>query len=517
MSSQRPNIIFIYADDLGRGMLSCYGQQHFQTPNIDRIATEGMRFSRAYGCAFCAPARASLLMGKHDCHRGGWTYSRGGIYQRVHAGQMSLDEASELITTISHTPGPEDRFLPQLAKQAGYRTAQIGKLEWGFAATGVEIQRHGWDEHYGYYDHVDCHGFYPPYLFENGKMISIDGNTRLDHGKAPANNDAADAADKRWDRSGCAVYSQDLFDQRILEFLRRQRDEPFFLYHPSQLPHGPISIPEIHSAVAQNPALSDYEKEYASMVLRLDQTVGMVLDELERLGIADNTMVLFASDNGHMPYYLQAGRCSTAKDLNTGEAFDQIDHPFTSEAGGDVFDGNDSMSGLKFSNLEGGVRLPFVARWPGQCAAGRDSDRLIASYDLFATFAELFGLPVPENQDSVSFLSELRGDEGRDGRRGANVVCASGLGPTLINDDGWKIRQLTLPGVNRYQLFHLPSDPFEQHNRNHDEAERCHTMGAELLFACDGNFHNGMPEAHHVWYPGLNFHGPDCEWDMMPL
>ncbi|MFW5830493.1 MAG: sulfatase-like hydrolase/transferase, partial [Planctomycetota bacterium] len=355
----RPNVILIYADDLGRGMLSCYGQRHFQTPNIDRLAGGGMRFERAYGCAFCAPARASLLMGAHDCHRGGWTYTQGGIYQRVHAGRLSLEEASELMHTVSLQPGPEQCFLPHVAKQAGYRTMQIGKLEWGFATSDADIRRHGWDEHYGYYDHVDCHGFYPPYLFENGSMVAIDGNTRADHGKAGPDNDAPDAAEQRWDRRGRAVYSQDLFDDRIREFLRREHDRPFFLYHPSQLPHGPIIIPEIHPAVAHNPELSDYEKEYASMVLRLDETVGMILDELDRLGLADDTLVLFASDNGHVPYYRAEGRCSTAQDLRTGEAFDRVDHPFTSEAGGDIFDGNDSMSGLKFSNFEGGLRLPF--------------------------------------------------------------------------------------------------------------------------------------------------------------
>ena len=145
--------------------------------------------------------------------------------------------------------------------------------------------------------------------------------------------------------------------------LEQHRDKPFFLYHPSQLPHGPIIIPEIHPDVRDNPNLTQYEKEYASMVLRLDQTVGMILDELDRLGIADNTMVLFSSDNGHSVYYDQDGRTSTSHDVHTGEAFSISDSPFTSVRGGDVFDGNDGMSGLKFSNWEGGTRLPFMVRW----------------------------------------------------------------------------------------------------------------------------------------------------------
>jgi arylsulfatase A-like enzyme len=280
------------------------------------------------------------------------------------------------------------------------------------------------------------------------------------------------------------------------------------------LPHGPIIIPEVHPAVRDNPALTQYEKEYASMVLRLDQTVGLILDELDRLGIADNTMVVFCSDNGHSVYYQQEGRCYDNRAVAGGELFDNIERTFYSDCCGDVFDGNDGMAGLKFSNWEGGVRLPFLVRWPGAVKPASESHRLFAMYDFFATLADMLGLPCPAGKDSVSCLDELRG--AGDGRRGAAIFFASKLGPAMVTDDGWKLRQVTVPKRNLYQLFHLPGDYREEKNCVFDHRALVEDFGRQLLFACDGNFLNGTPDAHHVWYPGMNFHGPDCWWDMAP-
>jgi arylsulfatase A-like enzyme len=432
--SRKPNIVYVYADDLGRGMLSCYGQKHFRTPNIDRIANEGIRFNNYYGCAFCAPARASLLLGLHDCHRGTWTYSSGGLYNRLSAGTITLDQISELLHTTGLEPGPNDVFLADVAKRQGYVTAEIGKLEWGFATTSQQIRSHGWDYHYGYYDHARCHGFYPPFLFENGEVVQIPGNTRADCGKTPP-DESPQHREMRWDMSGKAVYSQDLFDDKILEFIRANRDRPFFLFHPSQLPHGPISIPHIDPAVADTPALTQYEKEYASMVLRLDRTVGLILDELERLGIDDNTMVMFSSDNGHQCYYREQGRCAPSVNLQTGERYDNITTKFYSNLSGDVFDGNDGMAGMKFTNFEGGTRIPAMVRWPGKVQAGRVSDSLIANYDFLPTVAEAAGAPCPPDKDGISFMPELLGSP--DPELGhAHVVFASGLGPSIVTRIG---------------------------------------------------------------------------------
>ncbi len=514
--SLRPNIIYVYADDLGRGMLSCYGQTQFSTPNIDRIASEGIRFENAYGCAFCAPSRASLLTGTHDCHRGGWTYTQGQVYDRVTQGRLSVDEMSELIHTVSHNPGSNEHFLAEIPRETGYSTAQIGKLEWGFATTDRDIRRHGWDYHYGYYDHAQCHGFYPPYVFENGKKIDVPGNNRADFGRS-AQEESPENKAERWDRSGRAVYSQDLFDEKILEFLRKQGESgrPFFLYHPSQLPHGPIIVEEVDPAVRDNPALTDYEKEYASMILRLDRTVGLILDELDRLGMTENTIVMFASDNGHHPYYVETGRCEPRKDLRTGETYDNVKTRFTSEASGDIFDGNDGMAGLKFSNWEGGVRLPFLVRWPGVIEGGRITEHLYANYDLMATVAEITGAQCPRESDGISILPELQGETDQQAQHEA-VIFASGQGPGLVTPEGWKLKQVTLPGENLYQLYRLPMDRKEENDLKYEERGVCERLGALLLRECDGNFLNGTPAAHQVWLPGINFHGPECHWDIAP-
>jgi arylsulfatase A-like enzyme len=515
--SHKPNIIYIYADDLGRGMLSCYGQKHFRTPNIDRIAGEGMRFENAYGCAYCAPSRASMLTGTHDCHRGGWTMTQGGLYDKVTSGRMEVGELSELIHTVSLGAAPGQRFLAEIPREAGYATAQIGKLEWGFATTCRELRRHGWDYHYGYYDHAQCHGFYPPYVFENGTKLDIPGNTRDDFGKAPP-DDSPENREERWSREGRAVYSQDLFDEKILEFLRKQgrSGQPFFLYHPSQLPHGPIIIPEIDPAVRDNPDLTVFEKEYASMVLRLDRSVGIILDELDRLGIAENTLVMFAADNGHEPgYYNQEGRCNANHDIHTGIPYDGVKTKFTSETSGDVFDGNDGMAGHKRDNFEGGVRLPFLARWPGVIDAGSVTHHLYANYDLMATVADITGTCSPEESDGISCLPELRGESERQQQHEA-VIFASRQGPGLVTPEGWKLKQVNLPGNNLYQLYHLPDDRKEETDLKFEERGICERLSTILLRECDGNFLNGTPSSHQIWLPGINFYGPECHWDIIP-
>lgn len=498
--SPRPNVIFIYADDLGRGLLSCHGQRHFRTPNIDRLAGDGLRFERAYGCAYCAPSRASLLTGMHDCHRGRWTFTQGRVYDRLTRGELSQEAISELIHTTSLQPPDSEVFLPQLAREAGLVTAQIGKLEWGFATSDRDIRRHGWDYHYGFYDHVQCHGYYPPYLFENGTKVDIPGNTRDDFGVSAPVESPENQAD-RADRSGRAVYSQDLFDEKILRFLRENVNRPFFLYHPSQLPHGPVMADQIDPSVKGHPELTLYEREYASMVIRLDRTVGLILDEIRRLGIEENTLVFFVSDNGHAPTYRQPGRFDPERNLLTGEEYDNVTTKYYTELSGDVFNGNDGMAGRKFYNWEGGIRLPYMARWPGVIDGGRISQRLIANYDFMPTLAELLGLRPPAGKDGISFLAELTGAADDGGARPRPVIVASRTGPAIVRDDGWKLKQATLDGKEIFQLFHLPTDYREEHDRSKEHPELVRSLGAELLRECDCNFLNGTPAAHMVFYP----------------
>lgn len=493
MDDERPNVVFIYADDLGRGMLSCYGQKRFKTPNIDSLAAAGVRFTRSYGCVFCAPARASLLLGRHDCHAGDWTFTAAGIYEMISAGRMTYADIRELINNTGIQAGPDDVFLPQLFKRAGYVTGQVGKLEWGFATSPERIARHGWDYHYGYYDHVRCHGFYPPFLFENGEKIDIPGNTLTNCGKHPETDDA-EGARARHDRTGKAVYSQDLFDRKVLEFLRAHHRERFFLYHPSQLPHGPISIPEIHPDVAEGPELTEFEKEYASMVLRLDRTVGLILEELERLGVADRTLVVFSSDNGHEHYCRSPGRSGSRDRTADGAPLDNITSKFYSDLCNDVFDGNDGMAGLKTTNWEGGARIPYLVKWPGNTAPGSSSDHMLAGYDLFATFAELVGQDMPGGKDGISFLPAVLGRIDRQERHDYVVYASFFWGPSLVSEDGWKLRRINK--TDTFQLYYLPDDYREERDLASQRPDKVAELAAKMLEACDGDYAHGHIRSH---------------------
>ena len=487
----KKNIIYIYADDLGRGMLSCYGQKHFKTPNIDRLAQEGRRFMNAYGCAVCAPARASLLTGYHDCHAGKWSYTAAGIYKDISTGKRTAEDIRELINNTSFNERSDEVFLADVAKQAGLVTGQIGKLEWGFATTPERLAKHGWDYHYGYYDHVRCHGFYPPFLWENGEMIEIEGNDHANCGVTYV-NETVENRMRIKDEGGRAVYSQDLFNEKITEFIVSNKDKPFFLYHPSQLPHGPTAVPEVHPGVKDVEALSQWEKEYASMILRLDDTVGMIYKLLEENNIIDNTMIIFASDNGHeCTYYTEEGRCSGAEKTLDGRIIDNIDLNYTTELVGDVFNGNDGLSGKKKFSLEGGARIPFIVRYPGDLSKGSISDHLLANYDTMATVADFLDVPLAEWKDGISFLPELKNSEQP---KHEYVVFAGSLGPALVTSEGWKVRYL--PGLRKFQLFYLPDDYREENNLCDDNPEQLKKIGTMLLKACDGNMYNGTWENH---------------------
>jgi len=190
-TNQKPNVILIYADDLGRGLLSHEGQEIIKTPNIDKLAASGIRFENAYGSMLCAPARASLITGYHDCHGDKWEISRAGLYSDITRGKYTRDQVENAYDKQAREVPDNEVFLAEVFKKAGYETAQIGKLDWGFATTHKQLERHGWDYYYGYYDHQRCHGFYPPFLFENDKMVMIEGNTRADCGKTA-----------EWDKNG---------------------------------------------------------------------------------------------------------------------------------------------------------------------------------------------------------------------------------------------------------------------------------------------------------------------------
>ncbi len=487
-SQEKPNIILIYADDLGRGMLGTYGQKHLTTPNIDKLSDQGMKFNNVYGCMFCAPARASLITGMSDVHNQSWSLTRAGIYLKE-ANEINLEEITKKIDKVSIPAKKGEVFLGHVAQKSGYVTAEIGKLEWGFATTPERVKSHGWDYHFGYYDHVRAHGFYPPFLFENGKMIEIGGNTHVDCAKT-SDHESPDSYHQRRNMKGKKVYSEDIFVEKALAFIEnnnpKKTSKPFFIYYPTQLPHGPISVPAVDPELAKNPNLTEFEKEYGTMVKILDNSVGKIYEKLKEIGILDNTIIIFTGDNGHEIYTRQGGKTDHGRLTLKGGKFDNIKTKFYSDINGDVFDGNDGMAGLKRTNWEGGVRVPLIWYWKGKIKEGVTNDQLVANYDLLNTISELTGGKQIKNKDSRSYVKTLLGK--KDKVR-SYTVYASQLGPAIVTNDGWKLRYYTNKDI--FQLYYLPTDYREEKVLNKENKKKLEELKAIMFEECDGNWKNG--------------------------
>lgn len=487
IEEEKPNIILIYADDLGIGMLGHEGQQIITTPNIDRLANEGVRFERAYSNMLCAPARASLITGLLDTHEARFQITSGGAYKQIKDGGASFADIDKKINDALSPVPDRQVFLGEVAKNAGYVTGQFGKLEWGFSATDNQMKRHGWDHYMGYFDHQRAHGFYPPFLFEDGIQVPIEGNTLLNSGKSGEPETEANFKE-RWNMEGKAIYSQDIFMDKALNFIDENKDNPFFLYFPTQLPHGPVSIPKVHPDFENDERLTQIEKEYASMVKLLDDNVGQIMQHLSKLNIEDNTIIIFTADNGHEIYYSQEGRVlKPYTNMETGERFDGHKRKFYSKIGGDVFNGNGGRAGLKRSNLQGGINVPLIMKWPGKINAGRTSNHMVANYDILSTIADITGYTKPFNSDGTSFFNELLGKKNNEHEF---IAYASFIGPTLITNDGWKIRTHLTKEV--FELYYLPDDFREETDLSDKFPDKLKSLKAKLLAACDGDFNNGL-------------------------
>jgi len=350
-AQKSPNIIYILADDLGYGDLSCYGQKKFTTPNIDRLASEGMRFNQHYtGSAVCAPSRCCLMTGLHTGHapvRGNKEFAGGG--------QLPL------------TPDP--RTLPLRLKEAGYATGMFGKWGLGIAGNAGDPLRH-FDTFYGYACQRVAHNYYPDHLWRGREKVPLDGKT----------------------------YAHDLIMAEAMSFIRARHDQPFFCYLPVTIPHAAMQVPaELHDKYrAQYPqfdaVIGKYDKAitpvknpiaaFPAMMERLDTDVGRILALLGELGIDDNTVVMFSSDNG--PH---------------------------NEGGHDpdFWDSNGPLKGFKRDLYEGGIRTPFLVRWPGKIRPGTVADHVSAFWDVLPTCCELAGLADPRGLDGRSFLPTLKG------------------------------------------------------------------------------------------------------------
>ena len=377
----KPNIIYILADDLGYGELGCYGQTKIKTPNLNRLAAEGMRFTQHYsGSPVCAPSRGTLLTGRHTGHayiRA--NYEMGGWKRGAREGQL-------------HLPG-DTVTVAKLLKEAGYSTGAVGKWGLGGPGTSGQPNRQGFDYWYGYLCQRIAHNYYPTHLWRSGEKHILENEYFASHQKLPENKDPHDKASYT-EYSG-RQYAPDLMAQEALQFIRANKDQPFFLYFATPVPHAALQVPE--------DSLKEYEgvfpetpykgqkgylphpaprAAYAAMVSRMDRDVGRIMALLKELEIDDNTVIIFSSDNGPT--------------FNGG-----TDSKFFHSAG--------PLRGLKCSLYEGGIRVPMITRWPGRIAPGGVTDHVCAFWDVFATLTELVGVEGAEKTDGISMLPTLLG------------------------------------------------------------------------------------------------------------
>ncbi len=361
----KPNVIFILADDLGYGDLGCYGQQVIQTPRLDQMAREGLRFTQFYaGCTVCAPSRSVLMTGQHTGH----THVRGNAGSDNTSVQSLRDE---------------DVTVAEAMKSVGYRTGLIGK--WGLGEVdqpGFPL-RQGFDSFYGYLSQVHAHNYYPEFLYRNAERVPLRNEVELPPGQAAGF--LGGSATKRVD------YSHDLFAAEALEFVRTNKSGPFFLYLALTIPHANNEATRMRGNGAEVPDFGPYadrdwpapDKGQAAMISRMDRDIGKLFDLLKELGIDDQTLVMFSSDNG--PH-------------------NEANHNLAR------FNPSGPLTGIKRALTEGGIRVPFIARWPGKIAAGSTSDHVAYFGDLFATLGQVAGAEAPKNLDSVSFLPTLMAD-----------------------------------------------------------------------------------------------------------
>ncbi len=398
-----PNIIFILADDLGYGDLGCYGQKRILTPNIDRMATEGMRFTQFYaGDTVCAPSRCCLLTGLHTGH----AVIRGNAAVPLRA---------------------QDATVAKVLKDAGYSTGLVGKWGLGEADTTGVPNLQGFDYFYGYLNQVHAHNYYPDYLWKNQEKVAIEGNVVK-----------GGVASKR------AQYSPDLFTKEALEFVDRNREKPFFLYLAYTIPHANdergakegngMEVPT--DAPYSDKPWTQIEKNYAAMVTRLDADVGKLLARLKELGLDDNTVVFFSSDNGP---HKEGG-------------YDPKD-----------FDSAGPLRGFKRDLTEGGIREPFIARWPGKIKAGAVTDQVGAAFwDFLPTAADLAGAKTPAGLDGLSLVPTLLG-EGKQAQHEFLYWEFHERGPQqAVRMGDWKALRLKQGGP--LQLYDLKTDLGEKHN-----------------------------------------------------
>lgn len=433
-AAEKPNIIYIMADDLGIGDVGCYGQKLLKTPRIDQLASEGLKFTQHYsGSAMCAPTRSCLMQGLHTGH------------SRVRSnGDGNLRDS--------------DVTVGEVLQSAGYKTGAMGKWGVGEAGSSGIPTKQGFDYWFGYLNQTRAHHHYPDFLWKNEeKVLYPDNPVERTH------------------------FSHDLFTDEALKFIKDNRERPFFLYVPYTLVHVDLDVPDD----SRDPWIGNIEETepygtpggqhyiyqekphatFAGMVSRLDRDVGRIVDLVDELGLGENTLIIFTSDNGP-----------------------------TSAGGADpkFFDGNGIFRGIKFEFYEGGIRCPMIARWPGKIEANSETDHISAHWDVLPTLADLAGAEAPEEIDGISFLPTLLGKkEAQDSHPYLYWECASGNGVQALRMGDWKaVRKGTRsPKGPVLELFNLATDISEEKDlaKSHPEiVSRIESLMTSARSAPDG-------------------------------
>jgi len=427
--AEKPNILFILADDLGYGDLSSYGQKYFQTPHIDALAENGIRFTDHYsGNTVCAPSRDSLMTGRHS---GQLTLRGNGVFKLL----------------------PTDTTVATLLKQAGYRTALIGKsCVTGNTQTPETLAEHGFEYFFGTTHHVDGHHRYPKFIYENTEKVEYPEN-QLHTG---------------------SHYDLDEYTDKTVSYLDKQsaEDAPFFLVLSLPVPHAAINVPEdsmarVREGVQPDPHVPHPETQphythvtepktsYAGLMTRIDDAIGTIIAKLRETGQLDNTLVIFTSDNGS---HAEGGY-----------------HP-------DMLNSSGPLRGHKRDFYEGGIRVPMIAHWPGVIEAGSESAHPSAFWDFLPTACKIAGIPVPDGIQGISYLPTLKGEGEQQAHEYLYWELNERGGRRAIRMGDWKAVQYNLAGDPQgpVELYNLKDDIGETNDLAAEQPELVAKLTAKM-------------------------------------
>lgn len=428
--ASKPNVIFIMADDMGYADAGCYGQELIKTPNIDLLAKEGMRFTQCYsGSSVCAPARSVLMTGMHTGHtRVRGNFGKGGVRGLAGIeGRVPLKD--------------EDVTIAELMQEAGYVTGMAGKWGLGEPNTTGEPNSQGFDEFYGFLNQRRAHSYYPDYIWNNREKVEL-------------NNKDGKGID----------YTHDLFADYSVDFIKRHKDKPFFLYIPLCIPHARYEVPDLGSYT--NKDWGDKAKAYAAMISRMDNSIGRLMSALQESGIDDNTYVFFTSDNG------------------AAEISDEWE----------IFDCNAPLRGKKRDPYEGGIRVPMIVRYPKKIASGSTSDLPWYFADVMPTIADIAHIKAPDMIDGVSVFPELTGKKQDLSDRYMYWEFYEKDGWRVVRFGDWKAVQ-----NNMHEQEHLP---IELYNLKDDIGETTNLADSnpEIVQKARKFFKEAhVPSEHYIW------------------